>query len=833
MYKIEWDKDTGGVLLSSTITDETLSGSPRPVFYEELDLIGLNKAGWSYPHCKEPIMWAINKRYWYRGVFLFEISGANIYDAPTLAFASGIKPFKLTAVNVEAMLAKNYDPIFLIESEAIEFIRNLYADHADANRAYDAISANREVDYEALAEKSEKKSKSKLAIVKEDCDSFDIVPLETAKNAGKRVLLSTHIDRFVASFSGGKDSQVTLDLCTRAIPPTEFEVIYSDTGYELPSSLELYKKIEERYKRLYPALKFTTTRNHKSVMDYWDEIGTPSDTHRWCCSVMKTAPLYRSLKIDGNKQAKVLTFDGVRAEESAKRSIYDRVGKGKHIYVYNAHPILNWNTTEIFLYLFKHDLYINDAYRHGKARVGCIVCPFSTTWDDYVISNLYPKELRPFADKIKEFSKKNRIQDSQKFLSERKWKIKTLGNPQVIPRISYEETKEKLTIKIERPRQSIFAWLPALCNYTVRNDKDGSYSGELKFKDFVLTYELSEDPGLKNSIFTIDNAADDKIIFLIKRLALKTAHCINCEVCEVDCPTGALSIIPKITIDKSKCIHCHKCLNTHQRGCIVADCNRMAMNSDSETVSIYGYKKFGLREEWVNDYMTGPEDFWKSNNWGKPMYESFKRWGKDAELLDSKNEQTELGRLLQKIHEYNPRLVWEIFWINLSYNSFIANKFCTLIRNGRDFNANTLKEMVIETGTVNSITTLQNACTALIETLVKSPIGESLEQGIKNGKMLTRNQYADLSIDAIAYSVYKFAETRDAQTIRVSDIYSTEAQDGVNVQFCLPKAAFEKGLRTLSSQADRILIAELNMGLDHITINKEMSSIDILRKMAL
>lgn len=88
-----------------------------------------------------------------------------------------------------------------------------------------------------------------MAVVKQNCDSFDIMPLATAQKEGKRVLLSTKIDRFIASFSGGKDSQVVLDLCTRAIPPTDFEVIYSDTGYELPPSLALYKDVEAYYKR--------------------------------------------------------------------------------------------------------------------------------------------------------------------------------------------------------------------------------------------------------------------------------------------------------------------------------------------------------------------------------------------------------------------------------------------------------------------------------------------------------------------------------------------------------------------------------------------------------
>ena len=39
MYKITWDKETGGVLLHSRIVEGTMGVSPRPVFYEELDLL--------------------------------------------------------------------------------------------------------------------------------------------------------------------------------------------------------------------------------------------------------------------------------------------------------------------------------------------------------------------------------------------------------------------------------------------------------------------------------------------------------------------------------------------------------------------------------------------------------------------------------------------------------------------------------------------------------------------------------------------------------------------------------------------------------------------------
>lgn len=412
MYKITWDQETGGVQLHSLLVDGTLGISPRPVFWEELDLLKLNALGWDYPHTEEPLLWAVNKQYWYRGELMFEAKGANIYDDATIVFQPGKEQMKLTPVDVKAMVARNSDFLFRLESEAMEFIKETYNQYARANKSTARVAAN-QLDYEALAARAEKKTKTKMAIVREDCDSFDVMPLEEAKAQGKQVYQTTKIDRFLASFSGGKDSQVVLDLCTRAMRSTDFEVIYSDTGYELPSSLSLYEEIQKYYKQLYPDLKFSIAKNHEQVLNYWDKIGTPSDTHRWCCSIMKTAPLYRTLKIEGtNKQAKVLTFDGVRAEESVRRGSYVRVGKGKHTSIYNAHPILNWNAVEIFLYLFEHNLPINVAYRLGKARVGCIICPFSTEWDDMIATKCYAKELAPFTDRLKVWAKTAKIGNS-------------------------------------------------------------------------------------------------------------------------------------------------------------------------------------------------------------------------------------------------------------------------------------------------------------------------------------------------------------------------------------------------------------------------------------
>lgn len=828
MFKVTWDTETGGVLLSSKVSKDTLGISPRPVFFEELDLLGLDRMGWTYPRGEEPVMWAVNKQYWYRGQMLFEAKGANIYDAPTVSLAPGIKPMALTAIDVAEMLRRNADLMFLLESEAIEFIRDTFTAYSKVNRVHDKIKAN-QMDFEALAAKVEKKTKQKMAVVKEDCDSFDVVPLDVAESEGKRVLLSTKIDRFIASFSGGKDSQVVLDLCTRAIPPTDFEVIYSDTGYELPPSLDLYEEVKRYYGERFPALKFTTTRNHESVLNYWDKIGTPSDTHRWCCSVMKTAPLYRSLKVDGNKQARVLTFDGVRAEESTRRSGYNRIGKGvKHSTVINASPILSWNSVEIFLYLMKYNLPINPAYKVGVTRVGCVICPFSSEWNDMVINKIFCNSMRPFLSKVESKVSQLNIPDPENYIRTGNWKRRAGGrdmNPDSSLKILSHNPD--LVVEIRNSHKNLTTWFSAVGDFN-GNDKQGTIS----FKGSLFTYAIKV-KGNTSTITFPQSSVNALFQGMIKRALYKACFCINCEACEVECPTGALSIVPQARIDKQKCVHCQKCLTFHELGCVVAHSLKVTTSNTSK-MKLVGYNNFGLREEWLDFFMCNYENYFENDDHGlnpKEQLPSFTKWLVHAEILaDAKNKTlTNLGKLLVSIYPDNPSLIWEIIWINLSYSSPIVKWFSQSVPFLREIPDNELKAMLKNDYPDSSDTTVKNIVYALLRTLRESPIGEDLNQYNQESKQtFIRRPYNDLSMEALAYSIYRFGEVRDTNDLRVSTIMS-DTENGPKVEFGIDRNSLIKLLRSL--HLDRRLTAELNMGLDHITLLPNKSALQILKEM--
>ena len=278
-----------------------------------------------------------------------------------------------------------------------------------------------------------------------------------------------------------------------------------------------------------------------------------------------------------------MTFDGVRAEESTRRSNYGRIGKGvKHDTVINARPILHWSSVEIFFYLFKYNLLINPAYRQGMTRVGCLICPFGSEWNEMVAKQHYEENLSPFLQRVEANSIKAGVKDIKQYISEGGWKRRASGN--LIDRTSFVDfasTTPTFVAKLTNPKIAIDSFLVTIGKYSLQ-ENDGILIGELKVKDKIYNISILE-AKKKHFEFRIENIYDIQLIGQIKKVLLKSTFCIKCETCEVECPTGALSVYPKVAIDKDKCVHCQKCLDFHEKGCIAA--NSLYMTNTILTVT--------------------------------------------------------------------------------------------------------------------------------------------------------------------------------------------------------------------------------------------------------
>ena len=172
MYQYIWDPDTNGLLL--TTEQSKFSKEPRPVYYQELDILGFDQY-WTYPKDDiAPLLWAEANNYFYKGRNVARTKGGSLYTKPEITILEDPEPegIPLQFVDVEAMCWKNQELMETLVQETIQKIYNTYCEY-------------------------QKK-----------------------------------IDVFYVAFSGGKDSVVTLDLVQRALPHDDFKVLFGDTGME-------------------------------------------------------------------------------------------------------------------------------------------------------------------------------------------------------------------------------------------------------------------------------------------------------------------------------------------------------------------------------------------------------------------------------------------------------------------------------------------------------------------------------------------------------------------------------------------------------------------------
>jgi len=185
VYDFEWDLETNGILLTGAPPE---SPRPvRPVFCEELDLLGLQRF-WRYPRCREPLLWAIGRRYYWQGQEVAQTQGGGFFREPQLMVSQ--TDLVLEPVDITSMVAKNAQLMRGLEHEAIGFIDRTY---------------------------HEKAGRHQIAAV---------------------------------AFSGGKDSLVVLDLMQRALPPDVFSVIFDDTTMELEVTYKAVERARRRWPNL-------------------------------------------------------------------------------------------------------------------------------------------------------------------------------------------------------------------------------------------------------------------------------------------------------------------------------------------------------------------------------------------------------------------------------------------------------------------------------------------------------------------------------------------------------------------------------------------------------
>ena len=389
--------------------------------------------------------------------------------------------------------------------------------------------------------------------------------------------------KLVISFSGGKDSTVVADVVTRALSNPSIVHIFGDTTLEFPSTYEYV----DRFRRNNPKTIVKTSKNREqNFYSVCEQIGPPARMMRWCCTMFKTGPITRTLSALF-RDSKILTFYGIRKNESASRSKYDRVANGANVKIQKqtvAAPIFYWSDLEVWLYMLGENVDFNDAYRLGYDRVGCWCCP-NNTLRSQVLAQLYmPEQAKKWRDYLIDFAIKVGKPDPEVYVDDGKWKARQGGNGLA----AAEDVKIKYTNCTAEEHAKIYK-----LNKEISDDfyelftPFGLVSKELgrRILHEVLVLDLAtnvpilsiqpfsqEDYSYAVKIRTLNVADHDNLQRMASYQIRKYNACKKCLKCESVCPFGAITVSSiQYKIDKSKCRHCKKCVTAKylEGGCLM------------------------------------------------------------------------------------------------------------------------------------------------------------------------------------------------------------------------------------------------------------------------
>ena len=771
MYSYTYDEETGGILLNSTPT--VFSKEPRPVYSPELDLLGFDKY-WQYDRQTDvPYMWAESVQYYYRGKPVAKIKGGNLYEAPEIMLAAdeagrAVAPepgnAPLRPMDIERMAAKNRDMIDILENDAVKRLVGIY-----------------------------EKYKHKL-------------------------------DIFHVAFSGGKDSAVLLELVKKALPKESFVVIFGDTGMEFPDTYEAVRQAQGACKK--DGTPFYISRSHFDPHDSWRIFGPPARVLRWCCSVHKSAPQTLKLReITGKENYVGMDFVGVRKHESAARSAYQYENFGKKQkgqYSYNA--ILDWTSAEVWLYIFAKGIYVNEAYKKGNSRAGCLLCPMSGNLSNYVRRSAYKKELDAYASLIGE-SYADATEDKVKsYLSNGGWNARKNGRELACKNMNCIEKTigDSLFIEIKHPMSDWREWIKTVGN--IEKSKENCYKINVQDKTYFF-YVQEQDDGYT---VTIENAIlkqEPTFGKYFKQAFRKAASCIACQVCETNCPHGCIKFLDgKVTING--CIQCHQC-HKIDSGCLLFHSTRQPQGGGKGMKSLNSFADHAPKVEWLQAFFETKDDFFKENSLGPMMYDMFRRFLKDAGL-NKKNHftpfaelianigwenETAMGLIMVNLANENPQIKWYIqnFDIDVIYSRQKAEEMLTAV----DVKPKDAKSIVKS-----------------YKRIVATPIGTALNFGyVTDDFELSRTKCTVTDNRVVLYALYKFAEAcNDYKEFTLSWLMNDSIErDGISPTrlFGLDGEEMKSILMGLTAHYPEYINATFTNDLDKISLTEKTSE-DVL-----
>lgn len=222
--------------------------------------------------------------------------------------------------------------------------------------------------------------------------------MDLEKEAIKRIQYAEEIaykfykKPMVLAYSGGKDSDVLLELALRA--GVDMVVEHNHTTADAPQTVYHIREVFRRLEEMGVPSKINWPEYKKQRTTLWQLIAErgmpPTRIARYCCQVLKEQTAKNTVSITGIRwsESNARSKRGVMEKNAQRPS--DRVffmddnnelrreleacqTKSKT----TINPIINWTDYSLYQFIYSEKIEMNPLYECGFSRVGCIGCPMA------------------------------------------------------------------------------------------------------------------------------------------------------------------------------------------------------------------------------------------------------------------------------------------------------------------------------------------------------------------------------------------------------------------------------------------------------------------------
>lgn len=250
----------------------------------------------------------------------------------------------------------------------------------------------------------------------------------------------------IITYSGGKDSDVLLQLAIECLAPSDFEVLNSHTTVDAPETVyyirDRFKELEEMGVKAtikYPHYEDGRFKSIWTLIE--DRQIPPTRLVRYCCAELKevsTPNRFIALGVRSQESTKRKGRDIFSPRSTNKNERYwysyehtrevfddDRARRGGEVPsneegVWDcklistakkneeiiSNPIYEWTDSEVWEFIHERNMKYNPLYDQGFYRVGCIGCPMASNqvWE----LEKYPKYKQNYIKAFERMLKKRK-----------------------------------------------------------------------------------------------------------------------------------------------------------------------------------------------------------------------------------------------------------------------------------------------------------------------------------------------------------------------------------------------------------------------------------------